>query len=269
MIYPYPSLRQGLVGAWCPSLGATGYTLLDRSGYGRNGTLTNMDGQQNWQATQGGLALKFDGTNDVVTVPTTGIGLPAALTASAWVRLSAVTSSFQILISTDGALGSGGYAIAQNNSGILYGAIASGYRNAPAAATANVWYHCAVSGLTGAGQQPLFFVNGALQTGNNAAISSIGAIKTLTIGALAASSYSSAWIDDVRVYNRVLTASEIGILASRRGIGLTPLPNTRATYPTKFQIRVAGTWREADAYQNVGGAWKAAPPAIKVAGVWK
>jgi hypothetical protein len=40
MIYPYPQLRQNLVGAWCPSLGASGYTLADRSGYGRNGSLT-------------------------------------------------------------------------------------------------------------------------------------------------------------------------------------------------------------------------------------
>jgi hypothetical protein len=269
MQFPYPSLRQGLVGAWCPSLGATGYTLIDRSGYGRNGTLTNMDGQQNWQANGSKLALKFDGTNDVVTVPTTAIGLPAAVTASAWVRLSAVTSSFQIVISTDGASGSGGYAIAQNDTGLLYGAIANGYRATPAAATANVWYHCAVSGLALVGQQPLFYVNGALQTGVNAAISSIGASKTLTIGSTGSASYASAWIDDVRVYNRVLTASEIGILASRRGIGLTPLPNTRATYPTRFQICVGGTWREADAYQNVGGTWKAAPPSIKVAGVWK
>jgi hypothetical protein len=81
--------------------------------------------------------------------------------------------------------------------------------------------------------------------------------------------YLDGQFDDVRLYNRALTLAEVRLLASRRGIGLTPSASTRATYPTKFQIRVGGTWREADAYQNVGGVWKPAPPKIKVAGVWK
>lgn len=36
------SINQGIVGAWCPSLGPSGSKLLDKSGYGNNGALTNM-----------------------------------------------------------------------------------------------------------------------------------------------------------------------------------------------------------------------------------
>jgi hypothetical protein len=60
------NILTGLVGAWCPSLGPSGYTLLDRSGRGNHGTLTNMDAATDWVGTPGGWALDFDGTNDYV-----------------------------------------------------------------------------------------------------------------------------------------------------------------------------------------------------------
>jgi hypothetical protein len=66
MRFEHPSIRQGLIRAWCPSLGASGLTLIDRSGQNAHGTLTNMAGQDNWQASGSGVALNFDGVNDYV-----------------------------------------------------------------------------------------------------------------------------------------------------------------------------------------------------------
>ena len=64
------NILTGLVGAWCPSLGPSGYTLLDRSGRGNHGTLTNMDAGSDWLGMPGGWALDFDGTNDSVAITT-------------------------------------------------------------------------------------------------------------------------------------------------------------------------------------------------------
>jgi len=62
----HPNLWDGLVGAWMPSLGVTGETLRDVSGYGNHGTLTNMDAATDWVATSKGLALDYDGTGEHV-----------------------------------------------------------------------------------------------------------------------------------------------------------------------------------------------------------
>ena len=71
----YPQLWDGVVGAWCPSLGPTGLRLHDHSRYGNWGTLTNMDVQTCWGLSAGEYALTFDGVNNSVTttlqMPTT------------------------------------------------------------------------------------------------------------------------------------------------------------------------------------------------------
>jgi hypothetical protein len=82
-------------------------------------------------------------------------------------------------------------------------------------------------------------------------------------------SAAPALLDDIRIYSRALTAPEISLLASRRGIGLKPLPDRAAGLPRKLSVNVGGTWREADSYVNVGGAWKLSQASVNVAGNWK
>ena len=73
-----------------PSFGVTGNTLKDVSGYGGDGTLTNMDAASDWVATEKGLALNFDGANDYVN--TIGYGITnndfpdTHFTAIAWFK---------------------------------------------------------------------------------------------------------------------------------------------------------------------------------------
>jgi len=57
----YPNLWNGLVGAWIPPLGPTGLTVRDVSGWGNQGTLTDMDPATAWAKTEKGWALDFDG----------------------------------------------------------------------------------------------------------------------------------------------------------------------------------------------------------------
>jgi len=58
-------LWDGLVG-WWPLQEGGGSTAFDVSGYGRDGTLTNMDPATDWVVGEKGKALDFDGTNDLV-----------------------------------------------------------------------------------------------------------------------------------------------------------------------------------------------------------
>lgn len=81
------ALADGLVGHWSPWLGSGGYRLLDRSGRGYHGTLTNMGSQSNWVGSSvlglAGFALNLDGVNDYVDLATSGKQYPN-LTSATW-----------------------------------------------------------------------------------------------------------------------------------------------------------------------------------------
>jgi hypothetical protein len=287
MIYPYPSLRQGLVGAWCPSLGATGYTLIDRSGYGKHAPLTGFS----WSAITNGNTISGNGTTAQAPVGDYPQFRLSQTTISAWIKIGTQGTALKCFFSSYSqntnvagiTVGINVGGASQNKLSCAIGNNTSsgptGYNISSCAATVtdNVLHHVCVTvdstGVIG------FVVDGvSFATTKDAGTANtpmvFATVNYVTIGAekTAAAAIGKYWpglLDDLRVYNRVLTPAEIRLLASRRGIGLTLSGSTRATYPTKFQICVAGTWREADAYQNVGSVWKPAPPAIKVAGVWK
>ena len=69
-----PRLWDGVIGAWCPSLGPTGSRFHDFSRYGNWGTLTNMDPPTDWVVDGGQYSLDFDNTNDYVDLGSTQIG---------------------------------------------------------------------------------------------------------------------------------------------------------------------------------------------------
>ena len=116
-----PDLWRGLVGAW-PIQEGGGDTVFDVSGYGNHGTLMNMDPAIDWEVSQCGRALDFDGTNDVVYFPEIAIQPP--ITISAWVRLSAI-DRYGSIVAT-------GNMSVQNNCGAMLqarvtGAVGIGY----------------------------------------------------------------------------------------------------------------------------------------------
>ena len=222
----YASLRQGLVGAWCPSLGATGYRLLDRSGYGNHGTLTNMDAGTDWVGGPRGTTLDFDGSNDSVIMDYIFPTL-TKLTVSAWVRMSAGQAKLNgIIASSNGTsepswtffvLGSFGNRPAFKVSG-NWTNIGSGR-----SIVNEKWHHLAV---TFSNSQPCtIWIDGEPETFSFsqtiAAASNKLTIGDQTIPAASITAFSGR-IDDVRVYDKVFTPAEIRLLASEPGIGLRP-----------------------------------------------
>ncbi len=83
----HPRQWKGLIGAWIPALGPTGNTLFDWSGFGNDGTLTDMAPATDWvigaNPRSPGYALDFDGSDDLVNMG--NIAIWNGLTAASWV----------------------------------------------------------------------------------------------------------------------------------------------------------------------------------------
>ena len=118
----------------------------------------------------------------------------------------------------------------------------------------------------------VLFVN-AIQRTLSAPSSNVAINYTANSAAFIGVNNFASWhggqLADIRIYNRVLTPAEIRLLASRRGIGLQPLPDRAAGLPRKLSVNVAGTWRNGDAYVNTGSGWRLGVPFVNDAGTWR
>lgn len=232
----YPQLWRGCVGAWCPSLGLSGSRLHDYSRRMAWGTLTNMDVATDWVTSGGAYALDFDGTNDnVTTLSNFGPGT-GPMSVSYWydgrnvaqynLHVTQRPASFNHLIHTAWGMGQGDYNIAAANTlrlGILLYS-PSNYR---------VWFSdnnfCDIMRhylFTIDGASIVVYVDGVVASGVTTSVGSwpnMASTSAIAIGASQDGTLAtSGLIDDVRVYDRVLSRSEIRLLSRRRGIAFTP-----------------------------------------------
>jgi hypothetical protein len=236
--YAYVQSNQntGFVGWW--KLDETsGTAAADSSGSGNNGTLVNMTSPSCWVTGQIGNALVFDGLDDYVNLGTNSslnFGSSKPFTIAAWVKTTedyGLIVSFRsstdggpvidlsvgyegatadpgkamILVRQDG--GSGGYAHVKSGTSVKDGQ----------------WHH--VAAVRGSGSTIELFLDGVSQ-GTSSGSESGGAITTnlRAIGSerrWVSDSYGTSdqrylvgTIDDVRIYNRALTAAEIAQLAT-------------------------------------------------------
>jgi hypothetical protein len=265
--HEYPSLRQGLIRAWRPSLGASGLTLIDRSGLNAHGTLTNMAGQNNWQASGSGVALNFDGANDYVAC---GATLTGAFTHSSWFWQRTLGTNTNRVV--HGNTGSGNvYLSSIRQTQVAIQGDVPGVRTFAASISLQKWTHICV--LRQADSLLSVFIDGVRSTTAPQTLTSVITLNALgryadAVGGNAPFQWDG-YLDDIRIYDRDLTLSEIRLLASRRGIGLQTLPDRAAGMPRKLFVNVGGTWRDGDAYVNVGGAWKLGTPFVNAGGTWK
>jgi hypothetical protein len=197
----------GLVAAFSFNEGA-GTTVADASGTGNNGTISGAT----WSA-QGrfGSALSFNGTSGWVTVPDSAtLDLTTRFTIEAWVNPASVTGWRTVALKEASTrLAYGLYSVngSSRPSGWAQVGNSDYFVNGTAALAANTWTHLA---STYDGTTLRMFVNGT-QVATAAGPSSL-AVSTgpLRIGGNAIwGEYFSGRIDEVRVYNRALTAAEI------------------------------------------------------------
>ena len=204
---PPPPSPSGLVAAYSFNEGAgTGVT--DSSGHGNNGTVSNTS----WStAGKFGGALSFNGTSSWVTVPdSSSLDLTGAMTLEAWVKPTALGTAWRCVLFMEQpadmvyslhANESSGHPVAQ----VFLG----GEKNATGstALPLNAWSFLAA---TFDGSTLRLFVNGT-QAGSIAVTGSMLALAgALHIGGDAVwGEWFAGLIDNIRVYNRTLSAIEI------------------------------------------------------------
>jgi hypothetical protein len=200
----------GLIGAWGFEEG-TGTTTADQSGNSLNGALSNAT----WTtAGRYGNALSFNGTNAWVTVADNNLlDLTTGMTLEAWVRPATTGPDFTTVVLKERGTTSLAYA--------LYGVDGanrppSGYINrngndVPVVGTSllplNTWSHLAV---TYDGANMRLFVDGtqvAIRAQTGATSTSANPLRFG--GNVVWGEYFNGLIDEIRIYNRALTAAEL------------------------------------------------------------
>jgi hypothetical protein len=206
-----PPATLGLVAAYGFNEGV-GTSLADASGNGQTGTITGAT----W-TTQGrfGNALTFNGTSNFVTVNATALlNLTTGMTLEAWVYPTALGTNWRNVIIKERATGEiyNLYAHTDALKPTVY-VVPAATPNSPANATGtgplalNAWSHLAA---TYDGTTLQLFVNGASvgsRAVSGALLTSTGALR---IGGNSLwGEYFQGRLDEVRIYNRALTASEL------------------------------------------------------------
>lgn len=187
---------------------STGTVLTDVSGRGNNGAVPAGA----WSASgRFGAALSLNGTSHMVTVPdSASLDLTNGMTLEAWVYPTATTDWQTVLIKeTNNGLA---YALyARVDSAKPGGYINTGggdvFTSGNPAVPLNAWTHVA---LTFNGSVLRLYVNGTLRSSTNITGSMILSGSPLRIGGnVVWGEFFKGQIDEIRVYNRALTATEI------------------------------------------------------------
>ena len=199
----------GLIAYWSFNEGK-GTQVNDFSGSGNSGTLSGTT-IPSWANGKRGGALNFDGSSSYITGSGSAlpnVGVAASTTISAWIKPTSTSGTREIF--TKGASGNcfnygmvmvGGVLSARNSN--------NDYALGSASITANIWQHVTVvfgsAGATG-------YVNG-VQVGTNASGATTNcATNNWSIGTRAYNALSEFFpgiIDDVRIYNRALSATDV------------------------------------------------------------
>jgi hypothetical protein len=198
----------GLVAAWGFNEGA-GATVRDASPHGNTGTLVNGPA---WTSGRTGGALSFDGVDDRVRVnDSPSLDLTTRATFEAWVFPTVALAGWRTILQKEVDAyfftASGGGPGNRPTAGGTFGGACCAHVAAPSALPANTWTHVAAAYD---GSQLRFYVNGALAASAAASGSYTVNGSPLWMGGNAVyGEHLRGKLDDVRIYNRALTAAEI------------------------------------------------------------
>ncbi|MGA2092954.1 MAG: LamG-like jellyroll fold domain-containing protein, partial [Sedimentisphaerales bacterium] len=210
-VWSFTPLIPGLVAEWKFDEG-TGTTAYDFTG-SNNGTIYGAT----WTTGMSGKALSFDGVNDYVSVSdSTSLDISSEITITAWIKLNNSDQYPIVGKQPSGTAGSGSagnyyFETSPMNELAFFHQTSTGasgsYYYSNSCLTQGVWQHVAV---TLGGGQVKFYKDGIL----NKTVTQSGTFGILNdepvrIGARKDGLYFYGSIDDVRIYNRALTAAEI------------------------------------------------------------
>ena len=231
--------KNGLVGYWSME-DATSTKATDFSGQGNTGTLTNME-STDWVAGKIGTGLSFDGTNEYVNLGTNvgNFANTEPFSVSVWVYARTLDSNVRgVVARMQGTSPYNGWSMATRNGGFIrFGPSTNdanySYVDTPTLQTGR-WYH--IVGTYdggGTGGNSRIWVNG-VESALPLKGGSLGTTtndQPLTMGSATTSSwFFDGIIDDLRIYNRALSATEISVLYNNSKITkLNSSQNSKST----------------------------------------
>jgi hypothetical protein len=210
-------LNDGLIGYWKLDETTQGSDAVDSSGYGMSATSTGSPKPDPTSAVPPVLfadnrSATFDGSSSYFSIPGTWGGTSMSqVTVSAWYKGAATSGGFQAIVEpTDSAfvhmqLFSGGNAVVYVDTGAI---------NLPIVPqSTGSWHNIIITARSGATKE---YLDGVQQgSTDTTTFSNIVGTSTLQIGrGNGGIRYFNGQIDDVRIYNRALSSSEVAALVA-------------------------------------------------------
>jgi hypothetical protein len=209
-------LTKGLVGFWL--FNESGGDLAnDLSGNGNHGTINNMafppTSSSGWNAGRRGTALSFDGSNDyVISSSGPNFDNQSEISISMWVKVNSGVSDYLIEL-PEISSGSNGVGLRYDSNTIDYHVVThsdNSFTDVSGSVSLGRWYHIALiyNGVTLTGYKDGVSVGSHDVTLGTGIKHASGEVNIGRFGTLGGSCFQGQ-IDEVRIYNRALSAQEI------------------------------------------------------------
>jgi hypothetical protein len=215
----------------------SGTTITDLSGNGITGTLQGAT----WTTTgKYGNALSFNGTSSYVDLGNpTALQLTGSMTVEAWVKAAANPADDGQIVAK--ASNNGGWQLktspdtGPHTFGMQVAGSSLGQRYSNTVRALNTWYH--IAGVYNASTKAIdVYVNGVLDSGTlrgTVPASQILQSVNVNIGRRTSGYYFNGVIDEIRIYNRALSQTEIqNDMNTPLGSGSTTTPPADTQSPT-------------------------------------
>lgn len=221
----YPELWRGLVGLWAPSAGLTGNRLIDYSASRNTFNISTLA----WSTGRTGASVNLNGSSNYASGSDKGFPTGSkARSLSVWFTCAALgVGATRFLFAWGASSGADLWTVGVQEAGGAKALYASTYSaGARGSALTNIddgrWHHAA---WVYDGATEFFYFDGlpAGSLAHNVVTSLTG---TAYIGRWGGGNYWSGKLDDIRLYNRVLTANEV----RRMYFGASPLAPLNRPY---------------------------------------